>query len=182
MKKLVLGIIFGASLTGMFLNAQNIKLQRELETVQIENNRLGNEVASLKLANNDLRIENSQLYFENKWTSIGQFKITYYCPCKECSGQWGTSLAYPCDGKHKATVNHTVAVDKDIIPIGTKLLINNVEYVAEDIGSAVIGRTIDIYVSTHKETLNQPFSRNEVFIKNEWNLETYSRIWRIIWS
>lgn len=66
MKKLVLGIIFGASLTGMFMNSFNVKLQRELELKQVEMNRLGNEVAQLKLANNELRIENAQLYFENK--------------------------------------------------------------------------------------------------------------------
>lgn len=66
MKKLVFGIILGASLTGMFMNSFNVKLQRELELKQVEMNRLGNEVAQLKLANNELRIENAQLYFENK--------------------------------------------------------------------------------------------------------------------
>ena len=64
MKKLVLGIIFGTALTGMFMSAQNIKLQRELESTQVEANRLGNEVAQLKLTLNDFKVENAQLYWE----------------------------------------------------------------------------------------------------------------------
>lgn len=64
MKKLVLGIIFGASLTGMIMNSFNVKLQRELDSKQVEMNRLGNEVGELKLTIYDLKVENAQLYYE----------------------------------------------------------------------------------------------------------------------
>lgn len=62
MKKIVFGIIFGASLTGIFMNSINIDLQRELDAAQVEVHRLGNEAGQLRLALNDLRIENAQLY------------------------------------------------------------------------------------------------------------------------
>lgn len=184
MRKIIIGAVLGSALTGMVLNTQNVELTKENEAQQIELNRLGNEVSELKLSNNQLKVENAQLYWEmnNKWTSLGEFKVTYYCPCEECSGIWGTTLAYPCDGSHKAKVNHSVAVDKNLIPIGSVLKINGKEFVAEDVGGAVVGKVIDIFVLTHEETLTQPFDRMEVFIKNEWNLEIYWRLWRIIWS
>lgn len=64
MKKLLLGLFFGVTLTGMFMSSFNIRLERELEAARIENNRLGNEVAQLKLTLNDFRVENAQLYWE----------------------------------------------------------------------------------------------------------------------
>ena len=66
MKKIILGALLGASLTGMFMNSVNLDLKKELDAQQIEMNRLGNEVGSLRLANKDLRIENAQLYEQIK--------------------------------------------------------------------------------------------------------------------
>ena len=78
---------------------------------------------------------------------LGNFKLTAYCPCKSCSGNWGNSTATGV----KAKPNHTVAVDPKVIPYGTKLYINGTVYVAEDCGGAVKGNIIDIYFETHKE-------------------------------
>lgn len=78
--------------------------------------------------------------------SMGEFKITYYCSCGKCSNNWGTKTStgnYCKEGK-------TVAVDPDIIAYGTRILIDDREYVAEDCGSDVIGDHIDIYVEDHE--------------------------------
>lgn len=77
-----------------------------------------------------------------------KFKITAYCPCHECSGKYGRQTATG----HTATSGHTIAVDQTVIPYGTHVKINGVEYIAEDCGGAVKGNTIDIFFDTHEET------------------------------
>lgn len=77
-----------------------------------------------------------------------KFKITAYCPCHECSGEYGRQTATG----HMARSGHTIAVDPDVVPYGTHVKINGVEYVAEDCGGAVKGNTIDIFFDTHAET------------------------------
>ncbi|MFR1857426.1 3D domain-containing protein [[Clostridium] innocuum] len=41
-----------------------------------------------------------------------------------------------------------MAVDPDVIPLGSKVLIDGHVYVAEDVGGAVKGNVIDIYSSS----------------------------------
>ena len=45
-----------------------------------------------------------------------------------------------------AKEGRTIAVDPTVIPYGTKVIVNNHEYIAEDCGSAVKGKVIDIFV------------------------------------
>lgn len=79
---------------------------------------------------------------------LGEFKITAYCPCQECSGPWGNKTSTGTFAKKE----YTVAVDPNVIPYGTKLYIFDKIYVAEDCGGAVKGNVIDIYFETHAET------------------------------
>lgn len=74
---------------------------------------------------------------------------TAYCSCTKCCGK---SDGITASGK-KAKANHTIAVDKNVIPLGTKVLINGKQYVAEDTGSAIIGNRIDIYFDSHEQAL-----------------------------
>ena len=83
---------------------------------------------------------------DEKLISMGNFKITYYCSCESCSGQWGTQTA---TGNH-CEQGRTVAVDPDVIAYGTRILIDDNIYIAEDCGSAIKGDRIDIYVEDHK--------------------------------
>lgn len=76
------------------------------------------------------------------------FKVTAYCPCNECSGEYGRQTATG----HTARSWHTIAVDPTVIPYGTHVKINGVEYIAEDCGGAVKGNVIDIFFDTHEET------------------------------
>ena len=48
--------------------------------------------------------------------------------------------------------------------MGTKLLINGKEYVAQDVGGGVKGNHIDIYFNTHSETREHGVRNAEVFI------------------
>lgn len=85
---------------------------------------------------------------DEKLLSMGECKITYYCSCEECSGQWGTETS---TGNH-CEEGRTVAVDPDVIAYGTRIKIGNQVYVAEDCGSHVKGDAIDIYVEDHEVT------------------------------
>ena len=85
---------------------------------------------------------------EEKLVSMGKCKITYYCSCEECSGQYGllTSTGTRCEE------GRTCAVDPDVIAYGTRIKVGNQVYVAEDCGQHVVGDHIDIYVDDHERT------------------------------
>lgn len=87
---------------------------------------------------------------------IGTFKITHYCACSECCGKAPSDPAYGITATGtKATEGRTIAVDPNVIPLGTHVVIDGVEYVAEDVGGAIDGNRIDIFVGSHQEALNK---------------------------
>ena len=86
-----------------------------------------------------------------KTIHLGQFKLTAYCPCYECSESYGRKCAMV---GHYCRSNHTVAVDPSVINLGDTILINGKKYKAEDTGGSVVGETIDIFFDTHEEVEN----------------------------
>lgn len=91
---------------------------------------------------------------------LGSFRTTAYCPCNRCSEGWGRHTSSGA----VATARHTVAVDPRVIPIGSRLLINGIEYVAEDTGGGVKGNHIDIFYNTHAEARQHGSVRAEVYL------------------
>lgn len=81
---------------------------------------------------------------------LGTFLLTGYDDCPECQEDFVGMTALGV----KPTVNRTVAVDPKVIPLGSHLLIDGVEYVAEDVGGAIKGYHIDIFVGSHEETFS----------------------------
>ena len=76
---------------------------------------------------------------------LGEFTITYYCPCVECNGGYsGTSTGAPL------VQGRTIAVDPTVIPYGTKVIIGGHVFTAEDCGGAIKGKRIDIFVNDHE--------------------------------
>lgn len=102
---------------------------------------------------------------ERNMRSLGTFKITWYCPCRKCSGKWG----YQTSSGARCTEGRTVAVDKRVIKEGTHLLINGHEYVAEDTGGSVKGKHIDIFNESHSVCLDDAHGEKywEVFVIDE---------------
>lgn len=81
-------------------------------------------------------------------TALGNYKLTFYCPCERCNGALGASKtasgATPAEGR-------TIAVDSSIIPLGSRVYIEGYgTFIAEDTGSAIKNNKIDIFVSTHE--------------------------------
>lgn len=108
-----------------------------------------------------------------QWTSLGTFKLTAYCPCEICCGYWatvrpkdknGTPIIYTSSGA-VAKAGTTIAVDPNVIPYGSKIKINDKIYIAQDSGSAITGKKIDIYSDNHNEALEHGVKEAEVFIK-----------------
>ncbi|MGM9972654.1 MAG: 3D domain-containing protein [Clostridiaceae bacterium] len=93
--------------------------------------------------------------------SLGIFKLTAYCPCSICTGNYANGIT---STGTRATANRTIAVDPRVIPYGAKVEINGNNYVAEDTGSAIKQYKIDIFFNTHSEALRFGVKYSEVFI------------------
>lgn len=88
-----------------------------------------------------------------KIISLDRCKLTAYC--KEnyphiCNDGDSTKTATGTT----PTVGRTVAVDPNVIPYGSEVIINGHSYIAEDCGGAVKGNRVDILFATHQEALN----------------------------
>ncbi len=90
---------------------------------------------------------NSEQSKRDRQIKIDLFEVTAYT--KECGYPWDDGITYTGE---TAVPFKTVAVDPEVIPLGSKVLLLNesgeviIEATASDIGSAVKGRTIDIYM------------------------------------
>ena len=95
-------------------------------------------------------------------TSLGIFTTSGYCSCEKCSSGYGLT--------YSGTVpqaNHTISADITKLPIGTRVMIGDIIYTVEDIGSKVTGNKIDIYYASHEEALNHGLQEVEVFLVEE---------------
>lgn len=98
---------------------------------------------------------------EPETISLGEYKLTAYCPCEHCSDGWGNNTSTGAI----ATQGRTIAVDPKVIPYGTKIVIDGHEYVAEDCGGAIKGNRIDVYFDNHQEALEFGVQYKEIFVK-----------------
>ena len=83
---------------------------------------------------------------------LGEFTLTAYCPGRCCCGKWASG--YTATGT-LATEGRTIAVDPEVIPYGTRVLLiwpdgTQREYIAEDCGSGVNGNHIDVFFNDHQ--------------------------------
>ena len=102
--------------------------------------------------------------------SLGSFKVTHYCPCKKCCGKDPDHPAYGITASGTvATAGRTIAVDPDVIPYGTEVLVRYEDgtehtYIAEDCGGAIDGNRLDVYMDSHQDALVAGVKTAEVFI------------------
>lgn len=100
---------------------------------------------------------------EEPLTSLGTFKFTAYCPCSKCCGK---SDGITKTGV-KATQGRTIAVDPKVIPLGSIVIIDGHEYIAEDVGGSIKENRIDLFFDSHKEALDFGVQYKEVFVKEK---------------
>ena len=89
------------------------------------------------------------------------FKLTAYCPCMQCCGKTDGITA----SGTKATEGRTIAVDPNVIPFGTEVIINGHTYIAEDKGGAIKDNRIDVYFDSHQDALEFGVQYADVLIK-----------------
>lgn len=83
---------------------------------------------------------------------LGEFTLTAYCPGRCCCGKWASG--YTATGT-LAAEGRTIAVDPEVIPYGTRVLLiwpNGAQrsYIAEDCGGGVNGNHIDVFFNDHQ--------------------------------
>ena len=94
---------------------------------------------------------------------LGEFKITAYCKenyphiCNNGDATNTATMTTPTPGR-------TIAVDPSKIPYGSKVIIDGHTYIAEDCGSGIKGKRIDILFETHKEALELGIKYKDVSI------------------
>lgn len=79
-------------------------------------------------------------------TALGNYKLTFYCPCATCNGN---SHSITASGTY-LTEGRTIAVDPRVIPLGSRVYIDGYGvFIAEDTGGAIKSNKIDVLVSSH---------------------------------
>ena len=159
-----LGVLLVA---GLFLAAYSWAAADEIQTRQAQ----ADEYEQVKEAY--IAAEELESYQENendaetaeadtKWTSLGTFKVTAYCPCEACCGAWANGIT--ADGS-RATEGVTVAADISVLPFDTIVQIGGEEYEVQDRGGAIQGNRIDIYFDDHETAEAYGVQYHEVLVK-----------------
>lgn len=103
--------------------------------------------------------------------SLGIFTITAYCSCPLCCSHYadnrpldenGEPIVYGASGE-ELIADYSIAVDTNLFSFGEIVLINGREYICHDRGSAIQGKKIDIYMSSHQKALEWGRQTMEVF-------------------
>jgi 3D (Asp-Asp-Asp) domain-containing protein len=100
---------------------------------------------------------------------LGEFKITHYCPCELCCGEWADGIT--ATGT-TAREGRTIAVDPTVIPYGTEVVVRyddgtEAVYIAEDCGGRITGNRIDVYMTSHTAAMTEGVKSAEIYILKE---------------
>lgn len=109
----------------------------------------------------------------NEPVSLGEFKLTAYCSCEICCNGYaynrpvdenGNEIVYGAIGE-ELKEGYSIAVDPDVIPYRSEVIINGKTYKAQDCGGAIKGNRIDVYFEDHNDALEFGVQYKEVFVK-----------------
>ena len=92
---------------------------------------------------------------------IGECTVTYYC-CEPYAHICGDGDGLTATGI--PVTPGVVAVDPEVIPLGSTVIIDGQAYLAADTGGAVRGNHVDIAVATHQEALELGTRTAEVWV------------------
>ncbi|MDO4553669.1 MAG: NlpC/P60 family protein [Lachnospiraceae bacterium] len=96
--------------------------------------------------------------------SLGTVVTSGYCNCSICCGIWSGG---PTASGVMPTANHTIAVDASnpFLPMGTKVVMNGVEYTVEDTGAFDrYGVQFDVYYDNHAAASAHGHQRWECYL------------------
>ena len=99
---------------------------------------------------------------EEVWESLGMYKITFYCACRQCSGKWGHRTS------SGATCQEGVTAACAILPEWAQVRIDGFgDRVIQDTGAGVRGRHIDIFYENHQLCSDLGIQYKEVWIRRK---------------
>lgn len=93
---------------------------------------------------------------------IGECVITAYCPCAACCGQWADGLT----ASGVPAGPGIVAVDQDVIPLGSTVVIGGQKYLAADTG--VKGLHVDVCAASHEDAEAFGLRSADVWVVESW--------------
>ena len=144
----VITITAGLLVSGLAINHIDATCAEKIETGQV-----------IKPA-----VAYAEVIEEPEPVSLGEFTITHYCRenyphiCNDGDATHTATGTTPTPGR-------TIAVDPEVIPYGTEVIINGKTYIAEDTGGAINGNRIDIVTETHEEALRLGIITAEVYVE-----------------
>lgn len=109
----------------------------------------------------------SSLSEDESLISLGEFRLTAYCGCSICCGVYADDRenGVVCGAYGVPLIeNYSIAVDPNVIPYGTEVIINGRSYIAYDTGGAISENRIDVYFDNHEDALAFEIQDAEVFI------------------
>ena len=131
------------------------------EQVQAEQS-LAQDVETSSIISEQEQAEEEQEEAQPNLISLGEFTATYYCT-EPYQHICNAGLPLRTASGSEPTPYYTIAVDPDVIPLGSFVWIDGKQYLAEDTGSVIKGNKIDICVAEHQEALGLGVKRVEVF-------------------
>lgn len=141
------------------------ELQLQRNNIQIDSlEAQANDCQAKKRAENIKTTKNNELNSEQNTTKfVGRFKVYAYCPCKKCCGK---ATGITATGT-VATEGRTVAVDPSVIPLGSIIIIDGQEYIAEDVGAGIKGLSIDMFFYSHQKALEWGIRYKDIYTKGD---------------
>ena len=119
------------------------------------------------------KIEAALLNRSHKLTDV---TVTHYCPCQKCCGKPEGHPAYGITASGRQLVpGVSVGVDPSVIPLGSTVILDfgdgDLQYcVADDTGSGVKGKHIDLAMADHQEALEMGVRTATVYWCEEGNV------------
>lgn len=162
-----LSLIWNAAQTARLCRLEDVRRETAAQLEQAERTR---DCALEKLGSLSLQLErDKQARAEQAaayeavgvYRYIGNCIVTAYCPCEACCGAWAdglTAAGLPAEPG-------IVAVDPEIIPLGSVVVIDGQKYLAADTG--VSGLHVDVCMTDHEAAAAFGVRTAEVWVETE---------------
>jgi len=137
----------------LYLQVQQVEQARELAARQLD------ELTAQLQAGAEARAAQAAAYEAvGIYRYVGECTITAYCPCEKCCGRGAnglTATGLPAEPG-------IVAVDPEVIPLGSTVVIDGQKYLAADTG--VTGNHVDIFMTDHADTVRHGVRTERVWV------------------
>lgn len=128
---------------------------------------MAQKVENLEAELDALKSAQAQVQSDNmaggQYVSLGEFTVSAYCACERCCNQWAdgiTASGLPAEPG-------MIAVDPNVISLGSYVMIDGEEYLAADTGGAIKGNRIDVFCEDHQSALEYGVQSHEVYLVAE---------------